>query len=306
MITRPSGAAVRGIGLVGLVVVAAVALDSTPRRLPPATTSLRGSTGGAPTVVVLTLSSLAGLVIILWAWRRLRRTYRRRQRPEPELTPTWSPTRRSQLAGLFLGLALLTGPWLLLLASTHLERSLPSARSQPVPSGEAPARWAAIPISPGGKVLTPEGRVLALVAGLALVLLTLVWAHWAGRHRQKAGGSVDPLPRTPDHTTPTPPHIQAAVRASWPVSNSNRVRVIAAFTTLQATIDPRGASVATETPDEFLDRLCVSDARLAHDSIVLTNLFQRARFSELALDREDARSAESALHGVLSSLEGRS
>lgn len=297
--TRPFGSAVRGTGLVGLVVVAAVALNSTPGQLPAATTSsLRGSRAGVPTVVVLTLSSVAGAVIMLWAWRRLRRSHHRGQDPDPELTPTWNPTRRSQLVGLLLGLAVLTGPWLLLLASTRAPRALSSPRILPLLPPAPGAHWAASPIS-------PDGTAIALVSALGLVLLALVAGYLARRRQQATDGPAEAPSRTPDHPEPAPPPSRLASSASWTASGGNRARVIAAYTTMRAASRRDLATDATETPDEFLDRLCSRDAHLVDDGTIITTLFQQARFSELKLQGQDVRSAEVALHAVLSILRSR-
>lgn len=293
MTKRVSGSVARAIGVGALVVLGAIALDASLAALPGPTASTGRSPAGVPAVVLAVVCSLTGLLVLVWSWRLLRRRRRTSDEPYEGQSAAWVPSRRAKLLGLVLALAAMTGPWLLLLATTH---GVPTVGAPPTaPSGgvaRALASGSRSPVGPG-----VAGFVLVLT--LALVLAAVLAAWWSRRRRQQPGAQLESSRVAPAVAPPPEAAAPSAAAHPWSTNDPDRARVVAAFTALLRVAASHGVAPSpTETPDEFLDRLSANDTAVAGHGAPLTAVFQRARFSPGRLAPGDAPSAEASLAAV--------
>ncbi|MGH8970917.1 MAG: DUF4129 domain-containing protein [Actinomycetes bacterium] len=283
---RETGA--RIVVVVGLVSLAALGLSG---RRGIDWTGLFG-VPNLPWAVVLL--ALVGVALVLVVVRLLVRMVRRRRRPPDtelagaEIAPRWFEL---VLAGLLVVLAL---AGVVAIAYTFLNRDVD--RSTDGSAGDGG----------GGPTGVADDRLWALVVGLLLVVAAGAVLAVLARLR-----SAQPEPEeTPPAQRRLDPADEAvldealvAAGAALDAHDDVRAAIIAAWTTMTATLARRGATArSSDTPTELLDRAVASGLVPPAAARELTELFREARFSTHPLPAAARDRAEAALARVRAEL----
>jgi hypothetical protein len=188
------------------------------------------------------------------------------------------------------------GPILLVTGAMLLTRSL-AERDTPlldVTLPQAPAAGGDVSPESAGEAYEPEFAWIPVLVTVALILLAVFGVWWSGRARRRAWGE------RPRH--PLSEAVAAAVDESLDDLRGEpdpRRAVIAAYARLERVLAAHGLPrSAAEAPLEYLRRMLAELSVSPGAARRLTDLFERAKFSQHAVDPEMKEQAIDALETV--------
>ncbi|MGI8576709.1 MAG: DUF4129 domain-containing protein [Nocardioidaceae bacterium] len=236
---------------------------------------------------------------VLWM---IYRVSQRRKGTPPEQVPELETHRKPSVLVLGVVLATLLVPWLILAAvSSHVGFDLGTTATpqHPVPS-TAPHP---VPKSSVGSAATSSGSVTLLLIALIVVAGIALVAYLATHVRRNSGDSAAPAKQPADSKRQTVEAVEAAGRR-LAAPGSPRDVVIAAYVELESAVRRLGLQRdPVDTPDDLLARLTQRRRNLTGEAELLTELFQRARFSSFHITAGDVTSAKTALAAIAAGLE---
>lgn len=179
----------------------------------------------------------------------------------------------------------------MLLTRSLSERGLPGdGLTLPQPAGPGPAS----PTNPTGEAYEPEFAWIPVLVTVALVLIAAFGVWWSGRRRKLARGELrhDAFSEA----------VSAAVDESLDDLRAEpdpRRAVIAAYARLERVLAAHGLPrFAAEAPLEYLRRMLAELSVREVAAVRLTELFERAKFSQHAVGPEMKEQAIDALETV--------